>query len=147
MFLGEFDHSLDAKGRVILPAEHREELGDGGFITKESDGCLAIYTTEEFQEVAMRMQESTRRGRRDRNVARSFGAGSRSIAPDKQGRVAIPANLRDFAGLEREVMVIGAINRIEIWDRDRWAEANGEGEAGLRGPDDEIDEVPGGSGS
>jgi MraZ protein len=133
VFLGEYDHSLDAKGRVILPSEHRDELGEHGYITKVSDGCLAIYTNEEFHEVANRMQQNARRGRIERNVARAFGAGSRPVAPDKQGRVPIPANLREFAGLQREVKVTGAINRIEIWDRSRWDEVNGQGEANLIG--------------
>ncbi|HEV2768297.1 MAG TPA: division/cell wall cluster transcriptional repressor MraZ [Acidimicrobiales bacterium] len=141
MFFGEFDHSLDAKGRVILPAEFRDRLEDGGFITKNLDGCLAIYTTEEFQEVAAGMQEKARRGPTERNVARSFAAGTRSIKPDKQGRVAIPAHLRDFAGLERDVKVTGAINRIEIWDAQRWIPKNQEGEAMLAGSQPGLDDL------
>ena len=141
MFFGEFDHSLDAKGRVILPAEFRDRLEEGGFITKVLDGCLAIYTTEEFQEVAAGMQEKARRGQMERNVVRSFAAGTRSIKPDKQGRVAIPANLRDFAGLERDVKVTGSINRIEIWDAQRWTEVNQQGEAMLASSQPGLDDL------
>ncbi|MDP9420716.1 MAG: division/cell wall cluster transcriptional repressor MraZ [Actinomycetota bacterium] len=136
MFYGEYERSLDDKGRVILPAEFRNLLGDNGFITKVLDGCLAIYTTEEFDKVAATMQENARRGgQTERHVARSFAAGSRPIAPDRQGRIAVPPNLQEFAGLTRDVMVNGSINRIEIWDATRWRAVNQEGERMLRDAD------------
>ncbi len=127
MFFGEFDHSLDAKGRVILPAEFRDRLEDGGYITKV-DRCLAIFPEDEFKEVALRAKETARLGPKERNAARLFAAGTRRIQPDRQGRVAIPANLRAFAGLEREVKINGSINRIELWDPARWADVDREGE-------------------
>lgn len=139
MFFGEFDHSLDVKGRVILPAEHRDRLGENGFIIKALDPCLAIYRPEEFEEVTTRMEEYGRRGANERNIARAFTSGTRPITPDKQGRVAIPALLRDYAALGRDVMVIGANRRIEIWDARQWGEVQRRGEEGLRSPDPALD--------
>ena len=141
MFFGEYEHSLDAKGRIILPAKFRDRLEGGGFITKVLDGCLAVYTAEEFEKVATDMQEKARRGQMERNVVRSFAAGTAEVLPDRQGRVAIPATLRDFAGLEREVMVTGAINRIEIWDAARWRDVNRQGEQLLAGAQPGLDDL------
>ena len=131
MFFGEYEHSLDAKGRVILPAKFRERLEGGGFITKVLDGCLAVYTADEFERVASDRQEKARRGQMERNVVRAFAASTSPIDPDRQGRIAIPANLRDFAGLVEKVSINGAINRIEIWDAARWADISRQGEQSL----------------
>lgn len=131
LFLGEYQHSLDSKGRVILPAKFREPFEQGGFITKVLDGCLALYTAEEFEKVAADMQEKARRGGRERAAVRAFAAGTAEITPDRQGRIAIPPNLRTFAKLEREVAVIGAFGRIEIWNAESWAEVNRTGEENL----------------
>jgi MraZ protein len=141
VFLGEFDHSLDVKGRLILPAGHRDLLGDSGFITKALDPCLAIYRPEEFEEVSKRMEEYGRRGPTERDIARLFTSRTRPITPDKQGRVAIPAPLRNYAGLSRDVMVIGASSRIEIWGAEQWAEVQSRAEEGLRRHDPALDNV------
>lgn len=143
MFHGEFEHSLDAKGRVILPAEFRELLGEKGFLSKVLDGCLAIYRPEEFEEVQERMQDYARGGRRERHVARTISAGTKPITPDKQGRVAIPPTLRQFAalGLLQEVKVIGNITRVELWNVERWAEAEREGTEHMRESDPALDAV------
>ncbi len=133
MFLGEYQHSLDAKGRVILPSRFREPLADGAVLTSEIDGCLAVWTPEEFEMRAAEMNEMRRRGPGGRDVARVFFAGAVDAAPDKQGRVAIPQHLRDFAGLERDVIVAGVFSRIEIWDADTWRQKNAEGEQALAG--------------
>jgi MraZ protein len=131
MFLGTFEHSLDAKGRVILPAKFREDLESGAFLAKSLDGCLALYTAEGFGQVTHDMQEIARRGGSERNVVRSFAAGATEATPDRQGRITIPANLRAFAGLEREVVINGVINRVEIWDAIRWREVDTEAERTL----------------
>ncbi len=143
MFYGEFDHSLDAKGRVILPAEIRELLGEKGFMTKVLDGCLAIYRPEEFQKVQAAMQEYGKGGREERHVARTFSAGTRPITPDKQGRVAIPPNLREFAELEleHEVKVIGNVNHVELWNTERWVEVDRLGSERMRESDPALDAV------
>src|SRR5689334_12923659 len=103
MFLGEHQHSLDAKGRVILPARFRDQLEGGAVMARALDGCLAVYPLPEFERVARKLQEARERGSRERQAARSFFSGAVDIVPDKQGRVAIPPHLRDYAHLEREV--------------------------------------------
>jgi MraZ protein len=128
MFLGEFQHSLDAKGRVILPAEFRDQLAGGAVIARGLDGCLSVYPREEFETMAETVREKSRRGERERRAARSFFAGAKPVAPDRQGRVAIPQNLREFAGLGRDVMVVGIDFRIEIWDTARWREQDDAGQ-------------------
>jgi MraZ protein len=128
MFLGEFQHSLDAKGRVILPAEFRDQLAGGAVIARGLDGCLSVYPREEFETMAETVREKARRGERERRAARSFFAGAKPVAPDRQGRVAIPQNLREFAALGRDVMVVGVDFRIEIWDTSRWREQDDAGQ-------------------
>ena len=90
MFLGEFQHSLDTKGRVILPAKYRDQLADGAFVTKGKGGCLSVFTPEEFEQVATQIREQSKRGPKELNAARVFFGGTSEIQPDKQGRVALP---------------------------------------------------------
>jgi MraZ protein len=127
MFLGENSHSLDVKGRVILPVKFRDQLQEA-FITSETDGCLALWPLPEFERRAQQMQERLQGGPDDRTVARFFFAGAQEVAPDRQGRLALPPNLRQFASLEREVVVNGAGDHVEIWDAARWRENKAAGE-------------------
>jgi MraZ protein len=136
MFLGEFEHSLDVKGRVILPAKFRDQLADGAVVTKGRGGCLWVLTPEEFLSVSNLVREQSKRGAKELNAARTFFSGSDEIQPDRQGRVALPAKLREFAGLEREVVVAGVFSRIEIWNRERWRELEEVGAAALTESDD-----------
>lgn len=136
MFLGEYQHTLDAKGRVILPAKFREQLEGGGVIAKTIDGCLGVYTMEGWQEVAESIREKARRGATERQAARTLFAGAAQVEPDRQGRIAIPPNLRQFAGLERDVVVAGVYSRIEIWDGERWRQRVVEGDTSLTAADD-----------
>lgn len=138
MFFGEYEHAVDAKGRVILPAKFREPFEEGAYLTKVIDGCLAVYTDEEFQIVAKEMQEKSRRGSVQRNVVRSFAAGTAEVVPDRQGRIAIPQNLRTFAELTDRVMVTGQINRLELWDAEKWARVNAEAEASMNDPQADL---------
>jgi MraZ protein len=135
MFIGEYAHSLDEKGRVIIPAKFRDRLR-GAVMTKGPDGCLCIYPSEEWERVASEARERSRAGARERQTARSFFAGATEAEPDKQGRVALPPPLRDFAGLDREVVVAGVFSRVEIWDRERWRARNSEGDSSLAGGDE-----------
>ena len=120
MFLGEFEHSLDVKGRVILPAKFRDQLADGAVVTKGRGGCLWVLTPEEFLSVSNLVREQSKRGAKELNAARAFFSGSDEIQPDKQGRVALPAKLREFAGLEREVVVAGNYDHLELWNPPAW---------------------------
>jgi MraZ protein len=136
MFLGEFQHSLDTKGRVILPARYRDQLAEGAYVTKGRGGCLSVITPEDFEEVASQVRDQSKRGAKELNAARVFFSGAQEVRPDKQGRVALPQNLREYAGLTREVVVAGVFSRIEIWDRDRWLELDRVGAQALTDSDD-----------
>ena len=131
MFLGEAEHSLDAKGRVILPAKYRDQLQGGAYMVKGRGACLFIYTPEEFESVAQTVRDQSKKGETELQAARTFFAGAEQIAPDKQGRVAIPAHLRISAHLERDVVVTGQQKRIELWDPERWEAVEAEGVAEL----------------
>ena len=130
MFLGQYQHSLDEKGRVILPAKFRGQLEGGAYMARGLDGCVCVYPTDEWERVSNNMRDLATRGTQERQAARSFFAGAAEVAPDRQGRVPVPVHLRDFAGLslEREVVVAGVLSRIEIWDAQKWATRELEGE-------------------
>lgn len=132
MFLGESSHSLDAKGRLILPARFRDQL-DVIFLTSEVDKCLAIWPPEEFSVKAARMQGLLLGNSDERKIGRAFFAGALEATLDRQGRLAIPPSLRSFAGLDKEVTVAGQFNHLEIWDAGAWATTKREGEQGLAG--------------
>ena len=131
-FLGEHPYALDDKNRVILPVKFREPL-QGAFITSEIDGCLGLWPPDEFDRRAAEMKERARGGAEGRNVARFFFAGAREASPDKQGRVALPQHLREFAHLTRDVVINGAWDHVEIWDAAVWRDKKEAGERALSG--------------
>ena len=120
MFLGTHFPRVDDKNRFVLPAKFRDELKGGLVIAKGQERCLAIYTPDEFQRQAQAAMSgpSTLRGIRD--FQRMFAAGASQEVPDSQGRVTIPPVLRTYAGLDKEIAVIGAFNRVEVWDLAAW---------------------------
>jgi MraZ protein len=124
-FFGRFEHSLDSKGRVILPAKFRANFSQGGFLTQHHEGCLALWTPEQFDVQLKERQEKASSGRDDRNMARFWASSSTEMEMDRQGRMAIPVRLRVFAGLESDVLVSGAIDRVELWNPTRWEEKIG----------------------
>lgn len=119
MFVGTFEHSLDDKGRVVLPAKFRDRLAGTGFLS-QFDVCLGLWTEEGFNEVAQRLTDQVRLGNASQDAMRAFAANAHEVHPDSQGRITIPQRLREIAGLGSEVVVNGAIGRIEIWDANRW---------------------------
>ncbi len=119
MFVGTFEHSLDDKGRLVLPSVFRSHLADRGYIS-QYESCLGLWTEEGFTDVARRLQGKVREGRASQNAVRAFAANATEVRPDSQGRITIPPRLREYAGLDRDVVVIGALDRIEIWDAARW---------------------------
>ena len=119
MFVGTFEHSIDDKGRVVLPATFRAQLVDKGFIS-QLDRCLGLWTEEGFSEMANRLQDKVRSGETSQESLRAFAANAHEVRPDSQGRITIPQRLRDFASLDKEAVVIGAFGRIEIWNAGRW---------------------------
>ncbi|MGH9190372.1 MAG: division/cell wall cluster transcriptional repressor MraZ [Acidimicrobiales bacterium] len=134
MFLGEFSHSLDPKGRVILPAKFRDQLTQA-YVSSSTDGCLALWGPTQFEEQSKVMSEKLRGDAGERSMARVFFAGAQEANPDRQGRVAIPANLRRYAGLGDNVVVAGAYDHVEIWDAAAWQGTWGAGEQELHHPD------------
>ncbi|MDD6448536.1 MAG: division/cell wall cluster transcriptional repressor MraZ [Lachnospiraceae bacterium] len=124
MFMGEYSHSIDPKGRLIIPAKLREELGDNFVVTKGLDGCLFAYPQEEWQNIEKRFREVPLTTKDARKFSRFFFAGAAQMELDKQGRILIPATLRSFAGLEKDVVLVGVLDRVEIWDKSRWDENN-----------------------
>lgn len=141
MFLGTYEPKLDDKGRLILPAKYRDQLADGLVITRGQEHCLYVFKAEDF----MQMQEDARKAplsnREARNYLRVFLSGAVDQEPDRQGRISVPANLRTYAGLERDLAVIGAGNRVEIWNLESWSSFLEEQEAAFAERDDEI--IPG----
>lgn len=141
MFYGEHEHTLDAKGRVILPSKFREPFDAGAYLTRAIDGCLAVYTPDEFALLTAGMQEKAKRGQVHRNVARLFSAGTAEVVPDRQGRIALPPKLREYARLDERVVVTGAINRLEIWDAETWSRISEESEAAMNDPTAELGDM------
>jgi MraZ protein len=124
MFVGTFEHALDEKGRVVLPSTFRVQLVDKGFLS-QWDRCLGLWTEEDFADVANRLTEKIREGLAPQEAMRAFASNAHEVRPDSQGRITIPQRLRNFAQLDRDAVVIGAIDRIEIWDAGRWNDQSG----------------------
>ena len=120
MFLGTHSPRLDEKGRIILPAKFREELASGLVLTKGQENCIYVFSAREFEKVLAQMQDAPLSNMAARDYIRIFLSGASDEVPDKQGRVTIPATLRSYAGLEKELVVIGAGSRAEIWDATAW---------------------------
>ncbi len=124
MFIGEYSHTIDAKGRLIVPAKFREQLGDEFVVTKGLDGCLFVYENSEWRSFEEKLHELPITTANASKFTRFFLAGANSCEVDRQGRILIPANLREFAGLEKDVLLVGVGSRIEIWNKATWAEKN-----------------------
>ena len=122
MLTGEYNYAIDTKGRVTIPQKYREDLGDRLYITKGLDGCLFVLSEQQWKEFESKIGDLPLSKARD--LQRFFFSGACDVEPDKQGRVLIPQSLRDYAGLNKDVTVIGAAVRAEIWDSARWAEYN-----------------------
>jgi MraZ protein len=119
-FFGRYEHSLDTKGRVILPARFRTHFDTQAYLSQYQDRCLAVWTPEEFEKQMADMEVTQEQSPRSRNLVRYLAAGSTEIELDRQGRMAIPVLLREFAGLSSAVLVTGALNRIELWNPEEW---------------------------
>lgn len=138
MFLGSHFPKLDEKGRFFLPAKFRDDLAEGLVISRGQERCLTIWTTEAFEDYVRSMSgPSTLKQVRD--FQRMLAASASSEVPDKQGRVTIPPRLREYAGLEKEIAVIGAFERVEIWDLEAWERYQSDQEPGFAA----MDNIPG----
>lgn len=138
MFLGTHTPKIDDKGRLILPAKFREELEDGLVITRAQDRCLAIYPMETFVELTKSISTAPASVKQVRDYQRMLAAGASDERPDKQGRITIPPQLREYAGLQSDLVVVGAINRVEIWDAKAWEEYSSQQEPAFADMNEEV---------
>jgi MraZ protein len=141
MFLGTYAPKLDEKGRIILPAKFREELSTGVVMTRGQENCIYVFSTGEFEALHEKIRQAPVTSKQARDYLRVFLSGASSETPDKQNRVTIPANLRTYAGLDRELTVIGAGSRVEIWDSEAWNTYLAEQEISFANTTEEV--IPG----
>ncbi|MCQ9210076.1 division/cell wall cluster transcriptional repressor MraZ [Granulicatella seriolae] len=122
MLIGEYQHTVDAKGRMIVPAKFRDDLGLSFIITRGFDGCLFGYPAEQWAQIQEKLKQLPLSKKESRSFTRFFYSAATEVEIDKQGRVNIPQTLRDFAKLEKNCRVVGISDRIEIWSEARWLE-------------------------
>jgi len=120
MFMSEYNHTVDAKGRLIIPSKFRELLGEEFVVSKGMDGCLFVYANEDWNAFEQKLTSLPLINKEARQFARFFLAGAAQVELDKQGRILLPANLREFAGLDKDVVLVGVGSRIEIWSKEKW---------------------------
>lgn len=132
MFMSEYNHTVDAKGRLIIPAKFREVLGEEFVVSKGMDGCLFVYANEDWNAFEQKLTSLPLINKEARQFARFFLAGAAQVELDKQGRILLPATLRDFAGLDKDVVLVGVGSRIEIWSKEKWETMNA---------DDNMDDI------
>ncbi|NLK95853.1 MAG: division/cell wall cluster transcriptional repressor MraZ [Clostridiales bacterium] len=124
MFIGEYQHALDSKNRMIVPSKLREELGSKFVITKGLDGCLYAYPLSEWKILEEKLKTLPLTNKDARAFVRFFFSGASEVEMDKQGRGLIPQNLKEYAGIEKEIVSIGVLSRVEIWSKDKWNNYN-----------------------
>ncbi|MCC5912546.1 MAG: division/cell wall cluster transcriptional repressor MraZ [Clostridiaceae bacterium] len=124
MFIGEYNHTIDTKGRLNVPSKFREALGDHFIVTKGLDNCLFVYPINEWSILENKLKQLPMTNRDARAFVRFFFSGATECELDNQGRIRIPSNLRDHAFLEKEAVVIGVGTRLEIWSQQQWTDYN-----------------------
>lgn len=124
MLIGQYQHNIDVKGRVIVPAKFREDLGERFYVTKGLDNCLFVLSLEEWVRLEKKLQDMPIS--KARRLQLFFFSGAAEVETDKQGRILIPQHLRDYAGLNKDITFVGTSNRAEIWDSQRWESFNAE---------------------
>jgi len=124
LYKGKYVHTIDPKGRVIIPAKFREQLGDCFVVTKSEDGCLNIYDEAGWEAFETNLKELPRNRKDVRSLIRFFLSNAADVEVDKQGRILIPQELREFAGLDKDVVLTGMADKIEIWSKERFEEEN-----------------------
>jgi MraZ protein len=122
MFIGEYKHNLDDKGRLAVPKKFRHDLESGAVVTRGLDNCLFLYTKTEWEKLAEKLSTLPFSQAKSRAFSRMMLAGAMDVELDKQGRVILPEYLRTFAGLKKGVVVAGLYNRLELWDQEKWVE-------------------------
>lgn len=122
MFMGEYSHSIDEKGRLIIPSKFRDELGEKFVLTRGLDGCLCVYPQIEWDKLEGKLRSLPLTNKNARTITRFLVSGAAACELDKQGRIMVPGALREYAGLEKDVVLTGNLERIEIWDKAKWTE-------------------------
>lgn len=128
MFMGEYAHNIDKKGRMIIPAKFRDELGDKVIITRGLDGCLSVYTSEQWQQIYEQLIKLPNTKKDARMFVRMMTSKAAECDIDAQGRVLLPASLIELAALHKECRIIGAANHVEIWAKERWEPVDADAE-------------------
>ncbi|MDD2969694.1 MAG: division/cell wall cluster transcriptional repressor MraZ [Lachnospiraceae bacterium] len=123
MFMGEYNHTIDTKGRLIVPSKFRETLGDEFVVTKGLDGCLFVYDNAEWAVFEEKLKGLPLTNKDARAFVRFFLAGAATVEVDKQGRILLPSVLREFAQITKDAVLVGVASRIEIWSREKWEAA------------------------
>lgn len=141
MFLGTYAPKLDEKGRIILPAKFREELASGLVLTRGQEHCVYVFSQREFESLHEKIRQAPVTSKQARDYLRVFLSGASAEVPDKQNRVTIPTTLRTYAGLDRDLVVIGAGSRAEIWDAQGWETYLAEQEKAFANTEEEV--IPG----
>ncbi|QSX08928.1 division/cell wall cluster transcriptional repressor MraZ [Alkalibacter rhizosphaerae] len=126
MFIGEYQHSLDVKGRLIVPSKFRDKLGEVFIVTKGLDKCLFVFPEDEWEKFEEKLRTLPISSKDARAFSRFFFAGAAECALDKQGRIMIPNNLREYAQIDKDTYVIGVSGRLEIWSKTNWVDYNQE---------------------
>ena len=123
-FMGTYQNNVDPKGRVSIPVKYRDALGERFYVTKGFDSCIDIYTVEEWEKFAEKLQRLSQTKRDMRDFVRFIFGNATEVELDKQGRILLPAMLRETVGIEKEVIVMGVGSKVEIWDKAKWDENN-----------------------
>ena len=124
MFMGEYNHTIDAKGRLIIPSKFREALGSEFVLTKGLDGCLFVFPMKEWEAFEEKLRSLPLIDKNARKFSRFFLAGASTCELDKQGRILVPGTLREFAQMDKEIVLTGMLDRIEVWSKEQWLENN-----------------------
>lgn len=138
MFLGTHTPKLDEKGRIFLPAKFRDELSEGLVVTRGQERCLYVWPSAEFRGYTEQLRRAPVTNKKARDYMRMLFAGASAEQPDRQGRITLPPMLRDYAGLDRDCVVIGAFNRVEIWDAQSWQAYSSEQESAYADWSEEV---------
>lgn len=138
MFVGTHTPKIDDKGRLFLPAKFREAMSEGLVVTRGQENSLSVWSLEAFERLTARLQEASMTAKGTRDYARMLFAAASSEVPDKQGRIGIPAVLRQYAGLEKDVVVVGVMNHLEIWNPEAWATYSAEQEEQFAALSEEV---------
>ena len=138
MFLGEYQHSVDSKGRLVLPVRFRARLDRGLVVTKGQERCLYIFPFDKWEQEVEQVNRLPRTDRRSRNYARSFFGSASDQQLDGQGRIQIPQPLREYASLAKDVVVIGVADRVEIWNVESWESVSDEADEQFAGIEEAL---------